>query len=59
MAPGATVQRLLSQLADSDRAQVAELGDVALNDVGRARVNLRRLYGGEIRVRPSPEGDYL
>jgi hypothetical protein len=32
---------------------------VALGDVSRAREELRRLYGGEIRIRRAKDGDYL
>ena len=32
---------------------------MALDDVSRAREELRRLYGGEIRIRRAKDGDYL
>jgi hypothetical protein len=46
-------------VSSSYRALVADLGNVALDDVSRARAELRRLYGGEIRIRPTKGGDYL
>jgi hypothetical protein len=46
-------------VSSSYRALVADLGNVALDDVSRARAELRRLYGGEIRIRPAKGGDYL
>ncbi|MFI4952899.1 MAG: recombinase family protein [Burkholderiales bacterium] len=58
-APAVKVGRIIPKLAETYRAVIADLGDVALRDVGRGRADLRRLYGGEIRIRPSADGSCL
>jgi hypothetical protein len=40
-------------------ALVADLGNVALDDVDARLPNVAALYGGEIRIRPAKGGDYL
>jgi site-specific DNA recombinase len=58
-APTVKIERLLPKLADGYRTLVADLGNVALRDVSRGRTELRRLYGGEIRLRQSKDGSHL
>ena len=57
--PVAKVTRLLPRLAESYRALVADLASVPTDDIPRARAELRRFYGGAIRVRPAANCDYL
>ena len=50
---------MVPRIAESYRALVADLGNAALHDVGRARAELRRLLGSEIRLLPSEDRTFL
>jgi site-specific DNA recombinase len=57
--PVAKVTRMVPKVAESYRELVADLPNVLLHDVARARVELRRLLGSEIRLHPSEDRTYL
>jgi hypothetical protein len=53
------VTPLLPAIADEYRKLVQKLGDVALREAGRARAQLRSLWGNEIRLHRSEDVDFL
>jgi hypothetical protein len=57
--PVVKVTRMVPKVAESYRELVADLPNVLLHDVARARVELRRLLGSEIRLHPSEDRTYL
>ena len=57
--PSAKVTRMLPRIAEQYRAMVDDFANVETKDVARARIEIRRLLGDEIRVRPSEDGTHL
>ena len=50
---------MLPRIAEQLRVMIRDFGNIEAKDVAKARVEIRRLLGDEICVRPSQDGTHL